>query len=231
MRFHLPALCAAMLVAAAPADAATRSFTVTSFDRIRVEGPFKVEVSTNVAPFARATGPAGALDSLSMTVQGQTLVIRRNGAARTSGSASREPVAISVGTHKLSRAWLTGSGTLAVDRLRGQTFDLAVEGAGRASVSAISVDQLKVAVAGSGVASLGGQAGEVRATVQGTGTLDAAALTATNANIGVDGPSVLRLTVRDTAKLTANGPATIELDGRPACTLKAGPSAEVSGCR
>ena len=43
----------------APTDAAapaTRNYSVTSFDRIRIDGPYKVALKTNVAPYARASG-------------------------------------------------------------------------------------------------------------------------------------------------------------------------------
>ena len=62
-----------------PADAATRNFGVSGFDRIRVDGPFRVKLATGVAPFATATAnSAGALDGLAIDVQGRTLVVRSN---------------------------------------------------------------------------------------------------------------------------------------------------------
>ena len=58
MRIILALCFAAGLTAALPAAAAERSYTLTSFDRIRVEGPFAVDLVTNRSPFARATGSA-----------------------------------------------------------------------------------------------------------------------------------------------------------------------------
>ena len=45
-----------VLGAASPLAAAERSYSVTDFNRVRVEGPFAVTLATNVAPFARASG-------------------------------------------------------------------------------------------------------------------------------------------------------------------------------
>ena len=63
---------------ASPATAADRNYSVTSFDRIRVEGPYSVNVTTNVAPFARASGDLRAIDRVSLRVEGRTLYVRAN---------------------------------------------------------------------------------------------------------------------------------------------------------
>src|SRR5918997_3307542 len=103
--------------AAAPADAATRNFGVSGFDRIRVDGPFRVKLATGVAPFAIATaGSSGALEGVSMEVQGRTLIIRtkRSSWGGYPGEAAGQ-VEVSVGPHELTAAWLNGAGTLAID--------------------------------------------------------------------------------------------------------------------
>ena len=231
MRTFLTAL--ALLGIAAPAGAATRNFGVSGFDRIRVDGPFAVKLATGVAPFATATaGSAAALDGLAMDVQGRTLVSRANRASWGGypGEASG-PVEISIGTHELTAAWLNGSGTLSIDKLRGLSFDLAVQGSGAARVAALEVDQFKVAVSGTAAASLAGRALKLTATVLGVSTLEASGLTAKDAIVSAQGPATVRATVTETAKVTAQGPVSVELRGSPACTIKAAGSANVTGCR
>ena len=59
----------ALVVSAAfnsPAGAATRNFGITSFTKVRVDGPFRVSLATGVAPFARATGTPEALDRVAI---------------------------------------------------------------------------------------------------------------------------------------------------------------------
>lgn len=225
------AVCAA--AAAAPADAATRNFGVSGFDRIRVDGPFKVSLTTGVAPFATASGgSAAALDGVAIDVQGRTLVVRSN---RSSWGGypgeAKGPVEIRIGTHELTAAWLNGSGSLNIDKARGLAFDLSVQGAGSASIAAVAVDQLKVSIAGTASARLAGVAPKLTAIVRGISTLDAGSLVAKDATIGAQGPATIRATVTGAAKIDAQGPATIELGGRPACTVKAAGSASVAGCR
>lgn len=229
---RLAILAALLGGASVPAAAAERSFTVTGFDRVRVDGPFRVKLSTGVAPFARATGTAAALDSVAIEVQGRTLVVRAN---RSSWGgypdAQMGPVEIAVGTHELNAAFLNGAGGLSIDRLKGLSFDLSVQGSGQAEIGQARIDQLKVAISGSGGATIAGVAPKLTAVVRGTSKLDAAGLTTKDATIGVEGPSLVRLAVDGEAEVDAKGLASVELAGSPACTVRAQGSASVTGCR
>ena len=232
MSLRLLAFACAALALAAPAAAAQRSFTVTGFDRIRVDGPFRVRLTTGVAPFARATGSSAALNGVSVEVQGRTLVVRKNpGSWGGYPGESPGPVDIIVGTHELSTAWVNGAGSLAIDKIKGQSFDLSVQGPGSIAVAKLSVDRLKAGLSGSGSAVLAGTAAIVTAIVRGTSSLDASDLTAKDATVGAEGVAVVKLTATNTAKVDTQGTATVDLRGRPACTVRALGSAVVSGCR
>ncbi len=231
MRTFLFAFCA-LLAIATPAAAANRNFGITSFTKIRVEGPFKVSLATDVAPFARATGSSAALDRVEVTVSGDTLVVSSS-ASSWGGYPSSDPgpVEISLGTHDLSNAWLNGAGTLAIDRVRGLSFALSVQGSGRGVIAAVDTDQMSVSVIGSGSARLAGRAKKLTALVRGIASIDAADLAATDAVIGAEGTSTIDANVADTATVDASGPATIRLTGHPSCTLKVAGSTSVSGCK
>ena len=232
MRSLLLPLIALSAIAATPAAAATRNFGVSGFDRIRVDGPFSVRLITGVAPFAIASGTAAALDSVAIDVEGRTLVVHGNRSAWGGYPGdSKGPVEIAIGTHELSAAWLNGSGSLAIDKVRGLSFDLSVQGAGAASIGTVAVDILKVSISGAAGATLSGVAPKLTAIVRGVSSLDAAGLTATDAVIGAQGPATVKANVTGTAKVDAQGVAAVVLTGRPACTVKAIGSATVSGCR
>ena len=74
LAFFIAAVAAA--AAAVPAKAADRTYSMTSFEKIRVDGPYDVKVATGVSPYARASGDWAAIDQLVMSVEGHTLVIR-----------------------------------------------------------------------------------------------------------------------------------------------------------
>ena len=225
-------IAATALVLAAPASTATRNFGITSFEKIRVEGPFRVRLTTGVAPFASASGSSAAIDRVAIDMRGNTLVVHSN-LSSWGGYPGQDsgPIEISVGTHDLSSAWISGSGALAIDHVKGLSFDLSVQGSATATIAQTSVDQLSVAVVGTGSAALAGQVGKVTAVVRGVASLDAAKLAAKDATIGAEGTATVAANVSDSVNIDASGPATIKLTGRPACTLRVSGSTSVSGCR
>jgi len=229
---RLLALCVPALLASVPAEAAERKFTITGFERIRVDGPFRVKLTTEIAPFAKASGSPTALDRVSVEVQGQTLVVRKNpGAWGGYPGESHGPVEVSVGARTVNQAWLNGAGSLEIDAVKGQTLDLSVQGPGSISVGRIAVDELKVGLTGSGSARLAGSAALGTVIVRGASSLEGSALSVKDATIGAEGTAIVRLTATNTAKVDTLGTALVELSGRPACTVRAVGSAMVSGCR
>jgi hypothetical protein len=231
MRTFLIAAAAAALLAS-PTGAATRNFGITSFDKIRVDGPFRVTLSTGVAPFARASGSAAAIDRVAIDVEGNTLVVHNN-LSSWGGYPGKdpEPVAITLGTHDLTSAWLNGSGLLSIDRVKGLSFGLSVQGSGASEIGQVDVDLLNVNIGGTANAKLAGQAARMTAIVRGISSLDAARLSAKDATIGAVGTATIDASVSNAVTVDASGPATVRFSGRPSCTLRVSGSASVSGCR
>ncbi len=231
MRNRLPILFALTLTAA-PAGADTRNFGVSGFNKVRVDGPFKVRLTTGVAPFAQATGSARAIDRVALDVRGQTLIVHANQSSWGGYSGENVgPVEIAIGTHDLSAAALNGSGSLDINAVKGLAFDLSVQGSGGAAITETDVDQLRVNVIGTASASLGGRAGKMTAIVRGISSLDAAGLTVKDATIGAEGAATVKATVTNEVTIDGAGTATITLTGDPSCTVRAHGSATVSGCK
>jgi hypothetical protein len=222
----------AMLLLAAPAAAATRNFGITDYSKIRVEGPYKVTLTTGVAPFAKASGSPTALDRIRIETRGDTLVVEADPNA-WGGYPGQDygPVEVSVGTHDLTNAALTGAGSLSINHVEGLTFGLAVQGSGAAEIANVAADQMTVIVAGTASARLRGRALKFTAAMRGLSSIDAANLTTHNSDIVADGSATIDAIVTDTAQVEASGPSTIRLSGRPTCTLKVSGSTSVSGCR
>ena len=223
----------ASLPAVAASPATKRTYSVTSFDRVRVDGPYQVSLKTNVSPFARASGSAAAIDGLSVQVQGRTLVVRQNNSSGWGGypGEGHGPVTIEVGTHELSSAYLNGAGSLDINNVRGMSFSVDINGAGMAKIGQADVDQLRIGVTGAGTAKLAGRAKKLTALVRGSSSFDAEGLLSNDAVIGAEGPSLVRTAVSNSAKINASGLAAVTLTGDPACTVKAQGSANVVGCK
>ena len=231
MRILLSALLLAGVIAT-PAAAATRNFGITSFEKVRVDGPFRVRLTTGVAPFATASGSAAAIDRVAVEVRGNTLVVHSNLDSWGGYPGSDPgPVEISLGTHDLSAAWLNGSGAIAINQVKGLTFDLSVQGSGVGEIDRVNVDQFNVSVVGTASARIAGVAPKLTAVIRGISSLDASGLSSKDATLGADGAATIAANVSNAATVDATGPAIVRLTGRPACTLRVAGSASVTGCK
>lgn len=217
----MPALLA--LLAAAPTAAAERRYSVTDFDRIQIEGPYKVALRTGLSSGAAATGSTEALDRVTIEVQGRTLRIRPNRSAWGGypGAAAPGPVTIHATTRDLSHVLVGGSGSLDIDRVRGLRLDLSVAGTSHLAIASVDSDNLLVGLVGSGRITLAGKTKQLRATVQGSGDLDGRGLSADDAQITADTAGSVAIRAVRTAKVNARGLGDVEIIGSPACTVEA----------
>lgn len=214
--------------AAAPAGAAERTYSITDFDRVQVDGPYRVTLATGRSSAARAEGSTEALDHVSVDVQGGTLRVRRNRSAwGAPPAAGTGPVTVTLTTRDLRNAAVVGSGSLEIDRAKGLRVDFSVSGSGRLTVGSVEADNLLVGLLGSGRITLAGRAKQLKATVQGSGDLAASGMTADDAQIASDTAGSVAVAVARTAKVTATGAGDVEIVGSPVCTVQAKGSGQV----
>ena len=212
----------ALLVLAAPATAAERRYPVTDFDRLIVEGPVVVHLVPGRSSSARAIGDQRALEALTIATTGRTLRVRRN---RSSGSGNpgREPAGLAtveLATRNLRSARLIGPGRLEIDGARGMEIELVVEGAGQLRAFGIEADVVSLGLLGSGWIEVAGTAEAAKVTVQGSGGLDAGRLDAENVTISSAATGTVTVAASETAVIDANGVGTVQVIGRPDCTVR-----------
>ncbi|WP_150290362.1 GIN domain-containing protein [Sphingobium estronivorans] len=200
-----------------PAGAATRGFTIASFDAIRVDAPVEVIVTTGAGASARAEGDQAALDRLKLDVSGRSLAVTMAKARPGEKSGGRAIVRLSTGD--LGRIVLTGGGSVSVSRMKGLRGDIVLGGNGDISVAAVDLDQLNLFVAGAGRATLAGRAGIANLRVNGPGAVAAEGLKARQAAVANDGPGTTTLTADVTAKVTASGSGDVTVIGKAACSV------------
>lgn len=215
-------LAALAITVAAPAQAAERRYTVTDFDRVRVDGPFVVTLATGKAPSATAAGSSQALDRVSIDVEGRTLRISPNRSAWGGypGEGTGR-VEILVTGHELRAASVNGSGRLVIDEVEAMRFDAAVTGSGGLEIARVAADNLFVSLLGSGRIAIGGTAEKLTAAISGSGDLDARALTAEQAEVNADTAGTIAVTVSETAEVNATGSGDTTIHGSPACDVNA----------
>lgn len=209
------------LVIASPAAAAERNYSVTDFDRVRLDAPLRVNLLTGRAPAARAMGSAAALDALKVEVQGRTLVIGRNVSAWGAGGGDAGPVTLSLATPALRGAAVNGGGLLAIDAIRGGTVQLTVGGAGAMDVASLDADALAAAMVGDGRMTLAGAARTATLQLRGNGSMAAEGLLTDHLRVGADGTGTVTAAARTTANVQASGTGSVTVTGDAACTVKA----------
>lgn len=214
---------ACVIVAAAllpvPAGAATRGFTVTDFDRIRLAGPYEVVLRVGPAVSAHAEGDPASLDRARLDVEGRTLSISLD---RTQDGWRDAParVRILVTTPMLHGAAITGSGSLAIDRASAQDMTLSVAGAGTLRLDALTTDRLVLTLVGAGEVTIGGRAAVGRLVVQGAGRVEGAKLVIADADLALSGAGAIIVGAGRAAKVATQGGGDVTVLGTPSCTVR-----------
>ena len=213
-----------LLSIAAPAQATDRHYVVTSFDRVRLEGPFDVRLTARTSPSARIDGTERATDAVSVRVEGTTLIVTSGpkGWGEVPRVGTPGAPILYLGTQSLRSASVIGGGQLRIDGLlRGQRIDLQVTGSGGLVAAALDADQVNATLLGSGTMTLGGRGGRVRLIGSGAGTLDAAALRGDDVTVRLDGSGTTTASARYTADASSTGVGAVTIYGKPACKVKA----------
>lgn len=214
----------ALLILSSPADAAQRRYVVSDYDRVRIDGPFDVRLTTRQAPGATADGSPHATDGLDIRVEGTTLIVRAGNSGwgeQPARGAADAPV-ITLTTRDLRGAVVIGGGRLTIDgRVGAPRVDLQVSGAGELAVGALDTDQLVVTLLGDGTMTLAGRAGRARLSSSGAGTIAAAGLLSGDLVVRLDGNGRIGASARYTADVTTTGLGAATIYGKPACRTRA----------
>ncbi|MGK6319181.1 head GIN domain-containing protein [Sphingomonas sp. DT-204] len=209
-----------LVLLAAPAAADERSFMLSGFERVRVEGPFEVEVTTGRSAAARAEGDRRALDAVRVEVEGSTLVVAPNvnGWGGYPG-ATRAMPKVTVTVPMLRAAAVAGGGRLSVTSMSGQRVALSLTGAGTIRVGEIDTDQLSASLIGTGALAVAGRAHDARFQTSGAGTIDAEGLSAGTLTVAAQSAGDSSFTARNTATIAALGNGTVRVSGPATCTV------------
>ncbi len=216
-----PCIALALMIAAAPAAADQRDFSVTSFTRIRIEGPIKVTIATGGSPKAEARGDRRAIDRIRIETSGDLLSV---GIDRTNWTGESDQTddgraEVLIGAQSIESLSIIGAGDVAVNAARSTRFRLVLTGPGKVAIKAMDVTQLTATINGNGMAQLAGHAVQARIASQGSGAIDATALDSEDADVTLIGAGEIKLKARRTAHATLKGSGRILISGSPACTM------------
>lgn len=214
-----------LLTGAAPGQ--ERRFMVGGFERLRVDGPFEVEVVPGV-PGAVAIGERAALDQVTVRSSDNILVVS-GGPLSWAGRKGATLPKVRVFARSLRGVALNGGAKVRVAEMHGAQVELLQSGPGSLEVASIRADELNANLTGTGPVTLAGTAGRVRIRNYGTGSIDASALVAGDASLNSGSSGDIRIHVRFTARATALGSGGISITGKPECILRGSGPMECSG--
>lgn len=213
------ALGSAML-AASGASAASRTFTVTDFDSVRLEAPFDIALQTGRGVSARAEGEADLLDRVDLSVSARVLTIRLKASPfQSDRNANAGAIRLVLTVSSVRRIQLSGAGSIRATGLDRARAELISTGSGSLVIDGIDSDKLSVLQLGSGAVQLAGKAKSVELRVSGSGSLDAKALTAADLDLTLEGPAMVTAHADRAAKIVATGAGSVIVEGRGACTV------------
>lgn len=223
MRRALPALLLPILAGADPAAAAERAIAIPSFDRIRIDGPFDVRLTTRATPGVTVSGDPRMLESVAVRVEGGTLIVRAGNAGwgeRPRARGLPNPI-VTVRTRDLRGAGVAGGGTLRITGpVTASRVDLSITGSGTLDAPALAAGDLVMTLIGDGQATLAGTARTARLLGNGSGRIAAAGLTAGDAVVRTEGAVAVTVTARYTATANSTGLGAIDILGKPDCKVK-----------
>lgn len=205
----------------AAASAADRTIGVGSFDHLRVEGPFRVQVAAG-PPRVTVSGDRRTIDGVEVRADGTTLVVRMGSAGwGEQPLATDAPVTVTLSAPSLVSTVVIGAAEVAIARMKGPRIDLSISGTGAVTVAAAEADQLNATVIGTGTIAVAGRAGKARLLTNGPGTIDAGALVADELVVRLDGSGETRAQARFTAQVVNVGLGRVTVSGNAKCGVKA----------
>jgi hypothetical protein len=216
-------LCLIGAFSSVSAGAAERVYSVSSFDRLRVDGPFRVIVTTGVSPGGKAEGDPAAIDQIDMRVEGTTLILRAGagGWGERPVSAGGGTPLIRLATPMLRAATMFGGGDVTITgKMRAQRVELTMTGSGTMRAGGVDADQFVGMVTGSGSMTLAGRAAKVRLSTDGPARMEAGGLVADDLTVRTDGNGEMTAQARYTATIASAGVGSVTIYGKPTCTIR-----------
>ena len=208
-----------LLLGAAAAPSDERVVMVTGFDRLRVDGPFAVEVVPG-SPGVTVSGDRAAIDRVGVRVEAGTLVINSGLQRWNSPDGKRASAArIRVSVPALRVVQTNGGTMLKVSELVGNRIDVALNGEGRIDVGTVDAQELSVTLAGAGTVALSGTALHLRARLYGTTSLDAERLTSADAVLISGSAGALTVGVRYNSQVSATSSGPVRVIGKGKCAV------------
>ena len=215
------ALVAALLLGSA-AHADQRSFPVGSFDRLASSGSADITVTTGKTPSVSVEASKDTLDRMDIRVDGTTLRIgMKKSGWGVHWDSGKIKVAVTV--PMLRSVELSGSGSVAVDKIKVPEFSAAISGSGEGRFPSVDAGTVKLAISGSGDLDAAGRCGAAHVDIAGSGDVRIGQLQCTSLSASIAGSGDIDAFATTTADVSIAGSGDARIKGGAKCKVsKAG---------
>ena len=212
---------------AVPALAAERTFMVSSFENLIVEGNVQVRVTTGKASSAKATGEKRMIDAVRVERSGNNVTVRYRPTLE-SRNISGKPLLVELTTRSLQTIIIRGSANVSADKIKGNLTRLEIQGAGSLSVDDIKSDRLISIIAGSAKFTITKGAvatGEVL--IDGAADVVAPDVIFNDLRLIQNGQAKSQLRAERKVEISTAGSGSIEILGKATCFVREGGNANI----
>ncbi|MFW2828836.1 head GIN domain-containing protein [Sphingomonas sp. ID0503] len=194
----------------------TQTFPATGFNGVELRGPESVTVKTGPAFSVTAKGPRRAVEGIDIQVQGGLLRVgRKEGRMSYSGRGAE----ITVTMPAIATALISGPGSLDIDKVRGDSFALALTGAGSAEVGEVAVRTAEMSITGAGSVEAAGSAQTTTLMLKGVGSFDLDKFTTRDLKVSLRGTGSIDVRATGTATGEAAGVGSVSVAGGAKCSI------------
>lgn len=216
-------LAMAMLTVTLPAHAETRRVGVPAFEKLVIQGDYRVQVVKGTPTSIVISGTSDDVRNIDVeTLSGLARIKARwTGATKltptSSSKGDRTPLTITVTVPGLTQVQATGAPTIRIDKLTGADVGVTLDGSGTVQIDVLTADRAALMLRGNGSLTAAGTAKRTQLVVTGAGSVDAAKLSVGALTVHQEGAGTIRIAATGTANVTQRGNGAITVDGNAAC--------------
>lgn len=185
------------------------------FDAVSIRYPSEVIVRQGEQASITIEAEGNLLKQLTTDILDGTLVIENGETSYSKRVRPTEAVRITITVPDLNEINFSTAGTLLVDGLKTDQFELRLSGAGDATLNDLDVNALVATLSGAGKITLNGKADDVRVIISGFGDFDGANLQSLTADVQISGAGTATVRVEDELTARVSGAGTVNYYGSP----------------
>jgi hypothetical protein len=204
------AACSVIIGERGSGDVITETREVSGFDGVDLAGEGRVEIEFGDTESLVIEAEDNLMPLLTSDIEGGTLVL-----GTTENIDPTEDVVYAVTVIGLDHIRLSGSGDILAPDAEGSSITVELTGSGSVFLTDLDLDVVEGEISGSGDIELSGVAARLDASIPGSGTLNAEALSVDQANVSISGSGDAVVNVSDRLVADIGGSGSIEYLGNP----------------